>query len=182
MEAGGLPALVWECREQPEPGEAERGEEESNREGWEAAEHSHPQTKEDRDDSERVPTTPFQCQFSQNFLPGWDILMFSYFIKLTSLHQADDTSNTDDDAKSTISAGNQSSWCELNRKYLAVAHYVAAWQRDQHRAVLHILIIFWASVSVSSQSHSSLNAVMLSVRVCLYQTAFCQDFSKIRTL
>ena len=91
--------------------------------------------------------------------------MFSYFIKLTSLHQADDTSNTDDDAKSTISAGNQSSWCELNRKYLAVAHYVAAWQRDQHRAVLHILIIFWASVSVSSQSYSSLNSVMLTVSV-----------------
>ena len=54
-----------------------------------------------------------QPEFSSRL--GYFNVFLDYFIKLTSLHQADDTSNTDDDAKSTISAGNSQSdvnWIE----------------------------------------------------------------------
>ena len=47
MEAGRFSSLVRECREQLEPGEAERGAGEGRGEGREAAEHSHSQVEED---------------------------------------------------------------------------------------------------------------------------------------
>ena len=70
MEAGRFSSLVRECREQLEPGEAERGAGEGRREGREAAEHSHSQTEEDRLHSQGVPAPAFQCQLSQDFLSG----------------------------------------------------------------------------------------------------------------